>query len=730
MTTSRSKHVIAVAALAVCAAFSAHASSAVTRTWDGVNDDTSATANSFFGTAGNWVGDTFLSNGTEIATFNSFDTGKPKNPVWSAADNVSGIVIDNSGAQKWTFTRDNAGTRSITIGADGITLSGAGSTTGTGLLLGTGQTSLEPTALTLNGDQIWTINTGASLVFSGTTFGGSGKITKMGAGTLFMAVASNTNAGGWDVKGGTLVNARGTQGAGADGSLVSVFSGAVYESRTLNNNTAVKMYNGSTFRGNGLDTGNGQKTFSLDTVGDAVTGKTDVTINTVSSTDVLTIAPNITGGTSTGTISVDGPGYVRLSGGGGGASGQNNGTTYVGKWKLTGGDLQLATTNALGNLNGTHAPLEITGGRLRLAGGTTGTITMNPTPLTITGTPTVGMVIERAVTTNTSQNNGNTARTFAGPITMGGATVNFTTGDKLSLAQTATLTLGSVSLSGSPTYSVTNGLTIDTTPANVNLVVTMATVTETVAASGVTKSGNGVLKFLGTNGYTGPTTVSGGTLSFGNSAGLTSSKFSVASGATLELNNGTNSTTWTTKADLAGSGTVQMLNTSQTLALQGSNISPGSSPGILNIAGGAVSLAVNPTDSTDLSQLTIDVAGANGASQPVAGNDYDKIIASAGFTGLNLSKLVVNIAGIANQSDLTGDVFTILQSTTDYTQAGNKFLVSNITINGGTADVGYNFSGGVGTVTLSNVQLVPEPTSLATLALAGVGLLARRRRKA
>jgi autotransporter-associated beta strand protein len=276
-----------------------------------------------------------------------------------------------------------------------------------------------------------------------------------------------------------------------------------------------------------------------------------------------------------------------------------------------------------------------------------------------------------------------------------------------------------LTLTGSPTFNVNN-------QGSVPVALTVTTLSGGSSSNTITKTGNGTLQVKGGNAsFTNAITVSNGTLQANTSSGTAdafgTAPISIASGATLLYANGL--TTWTTKNDISGNGTVQYEGGTVTGNLAGVQITPGTggTSGKLTVAGKAA-FALNGATKVG---LNIDVTGGNA----VAGTDYDQLAigGSATLTGLSNANLLVKIAPGVTQADVTGDVLTIVSAAGTNFSGANFANVTGGVVNlvgMGTAQVNYNN----GSITLSNIS-VPEPASLAAIGLVAGGVL-RRRRKA
>lgn len=206
------------------------------------------------------------------------------------------------------------------------------------------------------------------------------------------------------------------------------------------------------------------------------------------------------------------------------------------------------------------------------------------------------------------------------------------------------------------------------------------------------KEGSGLLALPSENTYTGGTTVTAGTLIVTNTAGSATGTGPVqtAAGTTLA---GTGS--------IAGPLTV------------GGTIAPGTSPGKLTAS--SVTL-------TSGSVFSVEVGGPDGGGTPVAGTNYDQLVLTGSGTSLSInSGAQLQVIELANL--VPGQSFTIV----DNSAGGNVSGQFPSMITGSKGGL-YQVSYAAGDVVLTSVP-VPEPTSIAAISVATLGLLARRRRR-
>jgi fibronectin-binding autotransporter adhesin len=275
--------------------------------------------------------------------------------------------------------------------------------------------------------------------------------------------------------------------------------------------------------------------------------------------------------------------------------------TYTGLTTIVGGTLAYGTNNALG-----AGGVAVNGGVLNLStfSDSVGTVTLTSGTIAGTGTLTsssgftmdgtglasaslagaVGLTKTGNGTLTLSANNGYTGRT---QVNGGVLALNNTN----ALAGTGTISFGG----GSLQYSASNtrdysakilnsgsAIAIDTNGQSG----TFATGLGSSNTGGLTKTGLGTLTLTASNGYTGGTTISGGTLQIGNGSTTGSINGNVVNNAMLIFNR---SDALTYSGEISGSGGLRKTG-SGTLTLTGSN----GYTGVTNIAVGF--LALNNTN--------------------------------------------------------------------------------------------------------------------------------------
>ena len=372
------------------------------------------------------------------------------------------------------------------------------------------------------------VNPSADLILSGQIFGGN--ITKTGPGTLTI---SGGNESDWQtVLQGTLILA-GSNNFPSSG--VGVVSGGTLQFATNNvgiwagvNINGILDFNGTS---NGLD---------------GLSGSGTITNNTVSTTSTLYYGADLAGGPSGGTTAFagaikDGPGTMALVVTGSGASQggfgfltlTGTGNAYSGGTTISGGTLQIGDgATSPGSLPGNVSVGSLSVGGVPALGAL---IFDTPAGMSVTasgnisGNSSGGLAVIGAGLVTLSGSN-----TYTGPTTANGGTLqigNGTSGEYLA----------------SPSITLSNNATLefnhaDTYPGGYSGV---------ISGSGqFVKAGSGSLTLNGANTYTGPTTISAGTLVLGGSNLPTTTALNIAAGAALDM--GGNSQTVGSLSGLAG----------------------------------------------------------------------------------------------------------------------------------------------------------------------------------
>ena len=452
------------------------------------------------------------------------------------AAGTSGLTKSGAGTLTLTVPNTYTGATTITAGTLSVTTIGDGGVAGnlgqatsanTNWVIGSG--TLQYTGATASSNRGFTLSSGTTATFditSGTTnltiSGASaistGGLTKTGAGTLTLS-GQNVYTGATTVNAGILkAGVAGTAGGGAFG-----------------NNSAVTLLDASAV---GLDI-TGFNTWIGSLAGGGASGG-----NVTLGTSMLTVGGNNTTTTYTGKLSGIGGSLAKTGSGMLTLSASND---FTGDLTLSAGTLSGATDANLGAANRLifdGGTLQVTGTALTTyAAGFIGThaVVLNPGK-------TVGLDINSAANTFTvsqvlNQGSGGLTKLGAGTLTLG-ASNTYTGATALSAGKITVGVLGTASDGALGTNSALTmaGTTLDLNNFNTWVgsltgsgAITLGSATLTVGgdnsspatfsgsingSGGLTKIGSGTLTLSGTNGYTGATTLSAGTLSVSTLANL------------------------------------------------------------------------------------------------------------------------------------------------------------------------------------------------------------------
>ncbi|HKU98385.1 MAG TPA: autotransporter-associated beta strand repeat-containing protein, partial [Vineibacter sp.] len=555
--------------------------------------------------------------------------------ISAGIDDGSSVTVTGSGST-WAIGDLLAigpqGGATLTVADGGVVTAGGFTVIGTGSTLNLGDGGLAgsiETPVIFNDGQI-VANFTDTLTLAA-AIGGSGSLTKTGAGTLILT-GNSSYSGGTTISAGRLQLGNGGTTGSIEGDVVNNgilafnWSDTVFFSGVISGSGAVEHNGTGITRLMGVNTYSGGTLLNAGTLwvsadanlGDASGGLTfngGILRNTAAFVTARAVTLNAAGGT----FQTDADLTV------GGVIGGTGGLTKTGT----------ATLILTGN-NTYAGPTTITAGILQLGnGGTTGAITgnvVNNAVLAVnrSNTLTLGGTISG---TGAVQQNGTGTMVLTGTNTYsGGSTIN-----------AGILQLGDGGATGSITGDVTNNGTLAFNRSN--------TLTFAGAISGtgaVQQNGSGTTELTGTSTYTGATTVNAGRLIVNG-----------AIASTVTVNSG---------GLLGGSGTVGGI-----AANAGSTVSPGNSPGTLNVAG--------------------DVAFAAGSTYLVeidAANNADRIIATGTAT----------LGGGTVQVTKTGGGFS----------AGTRYTI--LTANTGVNGTFAGLTGASTSLPLLNLALTYDPNNV------------------
>lgn len=401
---------------------------------------------------------------------------------------------------------------------------------------------------------------------------------------------------------------------------------------------------------------------------------------------------------------------------------------------LTGGSLKfdnlaetfasLTQTAGTINYNGdTNSGTVTITGQLRISGGNT--MTMNSSAVWSVGSADFsgfsGTVLSLNANSTTVLNQ---FIVGSGGLTMSGQSMNLNKGTTAGAFGSELTLNGNVTASGNNNFNVgtnvigvsqinlgtaerTWNITGGTTTSNANIIGN---------GGGILKTGSGTLALNAANTYTGNTVISGGTLRLGAAGSIdTSPRVTVASGATFDVA-AVASFSMKSGQRLEGGGSVTGSITIANGALLAPGILGGNEVGKLTISG-ALTLASGSQTFLDLSNL----------------GTYDQIAAVGAFTQATGAQIVVQPNGFTPSS---GQSFNLLDWGSLVSLSSNLGPLLRDGSEDDTSDLNLPSLVGTGLfwdlsqfATAGVVFVVPEPSRLVLLFLAGLGMVWRRRRR-
>jgi fibronectin-binding autotransporter adhesin len=626
------------------------------------------------------------------------------------------LSLTNAGNNYAGLTTLNGGTLNFvsgSLGASNVTFGGGTLQFATGNTQDVSTHIKNSTSASIRIDTNGNDVTFAGVVDSSNTAG----LTKLGSGRLTLAANNNTFTGDLNVGGGTLqIGNHNTGSVASTSATIAAGATLAYDTAvaTTSSLTALTGAGGLTLT---------QGTLSVTGSNSGYTGTTTLNGGTLDFTSgALGTTGDITfgGGTlqyaSGNTENV----AARIKNSGGAINIDTNGNAVTFGTALASSNTGGLTKSGPGSLiltaaNAYSGPTTISGGTLQIGsgagGGTTGTL---PAGSAISGTGTLTVNRSNAITISNALSGGFTLNQigngtttingansgYNGTVNLNAGTVNFTNN---ALGTTSTLTFagGTLQYAAANTQDVGAQIMNSTGAVRIDIggsqTVTFNGAIDASNTAGLTKSGTGNLRLSGSNGYTGLTTVSGGTLQVIGSGTLASTTASLGVGTTLNFNS-TATNTLTSIVATGGTLTVTqgMLNLSGTNNAQAfaTNLNGGTlnftanslGAGLVTFGGGTLQYASGNTQDVS-NQFAVIASGAT-AVVDTNGNDvtYSNGIsgnATGAFTKTGSGTLILAAAngygGLTTVADGTlqiGNGTGSLTSTTASLSSGGTLLIN------------------------------------------------------
>ncbi|MCX5653657.1 MAG: autotransporter-associated beta strand repeat-containing protein [Planctomycetota bacterium] len=648
-----------------------------------------------------------IASGTDPDNTLAIDTGGVT--VLSGAGDVAiSAKVTLAGNQTW----DIGASRNLTVDGDigesasgmALTKAGLGTLALNGANAYSGATTVNAGTLTASGASALGATTGSLAVNNPDTGAGTAVILNLSTtapttkGSLSGAIAAPSSGNTATINnGGQLFTVNQT----SDGAYAGAIEGAGGFTLGSSSTNTLTLSGNNTYTGNTTISAGTLKLGATDALPQGA-DKGDVTVD--STLDLNGISPTVNGfsGSSTGVVTNTASGPATLTVGGGDKGGTFSGTiqdgTVVSNTTITAGVENMLPWIVKGTLpSGSMLKSVSVDARLDACNidnwASDLAAYFDPTPeapgtaalLEVGGYGTMGTVVTKLDWANGG----------GGP----GTTVNDTKTAGTDFPDTIDLSAVQLSVAngygGWGTWSGSISVSYDNGSGPV--VNTYKLTTELISPVGLAKIGTGTMILNGDNTYTGETTVSAGTLALTGS--IVSTMLNVAGG----LFDASAAASLPAFTSIKGAGTINAGAKTVTLAA-GGTLAPGNSPGMITL--------VSDLDVSATGGLLFELG-----ADTTAGTTYDQV--SMAGNALNVGTL-----------DFADFTFTPLAGfgMGTYTLFDAGSVIGSIGTATGTVG-GYN-------ATLSitggdvNLTVIPEPATMAFVVLGGVGLLARRRRRA
>ena len=560
----------------------------------------------------------------------------------SLANTVTGVISNGPGANTLSLIKANTSTWTL-LGANTYT----GSTTISGGTLQIGNGTIDGT---ISGSS--SIVNSAALVFNtaatptnASAISGTGTVTKIGAGTLILAGASNYT-GPTTISTGTLQFGNGTK----DGSLSGTSS--IVNNAALTFNTTGTGSNTSTISGTGTLTKFGAGTLTLGG-SNTYTGITTVNAGTLQFSKPVALYNSGTASWTAANLNVAPGAILAFNVGGSNDFTAANIDTFAALGTgsngfRSGAILGLDPTNATGNIFAyTSAIANPNGGANAL-----GIAKLGSNGLTLSG--------------NNSYSGGTTVK--SGTLTVGGA--NALGSGTGSLTVSAALDLGAYSVSAG-SVALTGGTIANGTLSGTSFFSSGGNIATNLAGTGGFTQAGGVTTLTGTSAYSGPTAINSGTFAVTKTAAL--------------YNSGT--ANWTAANLIIGFGASAIFNVGGTGEFTSAHIDA------------LAALGTGSNGFQNGATLGFDTTNAAGNNFAYASNIPNP---NGGANALGITKLGSNTLTLSGSNTYTGP--TTVKSGTLQVNGASALGSGPLTVSGGALNLGGN-SFAVSSITAANATI-------------------------